>query len=54
VRHSADGFPPFAEPRLRLMNILPPPEQTPQPETELSEIEAAEIEERLRALGYID
>jgi hypothetical protein len=36
------------------MNIPPPPEQVPQVETELSETEAAEIEERLRALGYID
>jgi hypothetical protein len=36
------------------MNILPSAEQAPQPETELSETEAAEIEERLRALGYID
>ena len=36
------------------MDILPPPEQAPQAEAELSETEAAEIEERLRTLGYID
>jgi hypothetical protein len=36
------------------MNITPPPEHLPQAEAELSETEAAEIEERLRALGYID
>lgn len=36
------------------MDILPPPEQSPQADVELSETEAAEIEERLRTLGYID
>ena len=36
------------------MNLLPPPEQVPQAEAELSESEAAEIEDRLRTLGYID
>ena len=36
------------------MNLLPPPEQVAQAEAELSEGEAAEIEDRLRTLGYID
>jgi hypothetical protein len=36
------------------MNIPPPPDQIPQAEAELSETETAEIEERLRTLGYID
>ncbi len=35
------------------MELLPT-EQAPQVEAELSETEAAEIEERLRTLGYID
>jgi hypothetical protein len=37
------------------MDLIPPQEQAPpESDAELSETEAAEIEERLRGLGYID
>jgi hypothetical protein len=37
------------------MDLIPPQEQVaPEADAELSETEAAEIEERLRGLGYID
>jgi hypothetical protein len=37
------------------MDVIPPQEQAPsQTDAELSETEAAEIEERLRGLGYIE
>jgi hypothetical protein len=40
------------------MDLIPPQQQPapaePQAEPELTETEAAEIEERLRGLGYID
>ena len=37
------------------MDLIPPQEPAPpEADAELSEAEAAEIEERLRGLGYID
>jgi hypothetical protein len=37
------------------MDLIPPEEQAPpEADPELTETEAAEIEERLRGLGYID
>jgi hypothetical protein len=38
------------------MDLIPPPEPAPPAEADpdLTETEAAEIEERLRGLGYID
>jgi hypothetical protein len=43
-------------PYARDMELIPPQEQAPPAETdqELTETEAAEIEERLRWLGYVD
>jgi hypothetical protein len=39
----------------RDMDLIPPQEQAPpEADPELTETEAAEIEERLRGLGYID
>ena len=36
------------------MDLSPPEQAPPETDAELSETEAAEIEERLRGLGYID